>query len=146
MPTVADETWSPLNSGGYCLRSSLLALGRLGRAERDEVESAGLADQLADGLWVGDTRQLDDDAVGALGGDDRLGDARGVHAALDDVLDDAHVAGGRCLALDRQRLVFDAQATLEVEAQLRHDRPPRPVGALRVGKGESGEEIDEEGC
>ena len=127
------------------LEVEVLALGDLGRPERDEVEPAGLADELAHGLGIGDARQLDDDAVGALGGDDRLGDAGRVHAALDDVLDDRHVAGGRRLALDRQRLVLDAQAALEVEAQLRLDRPPRPVGALRVGKLESGEEIDDEG-
>ena len=85
---------------------------------------------LRDRLGIGDARQLDDDAVGALGGDDGLGDAGRVHAALDDVLDDGHVGRGRRLALDRQRLVFDAQATLEVEAQLRLDGAPRPVGTL----------------
>ena len=64
----------------------------VGLPERHEVEAAGLADELADGFGVGDARQLDDDAVAALGRDDRLGDAGRVHPALDDVLDDADVA------------------------------------------------------
>ena len=145
VPTVADETWSPLNSGGYVAASIVWPLGHLRRPERDEVEAAGLADEPADGLGVGDARQLDDDAVGALGRDDGLGDAGRVDPALDDVLDDRHVAGGRLLALDGDRLVLDAETARQVEAELRLDRPPGAVGTVGVGQLEARPEVDRQG-
>ena len=40
-------------------------------AEWDELELAGLADELADGLGVGHARQFDDDPIGPLDDDDR---------------------------------------------------------------------------
>ena len=67
MPTVADETWSPLNSGGSAWVEDLVLVVRLGRAERDEIEAAGLADELADRFRIGDAGQLDDDAVACPG-------------------------------------------------------------------------------
>ena len=51
VPTVADATWSPLNSGGYSAFEveDLAGRGIVGVwPERDEVEPAGLADELAD--------------------------------------------------------------------------------------------------
>ena len=121
-----------------------LALGRARGPERDEVEAAGLADELAHGVGVGDARQLDDDAVVALGHHDGLGDAGRVHPALDDVLDDRHVGGGRRLALDLLRLVLDAQAAGQVEAQLRLDGTTAGRGGA-VRKREVREEVDDEG-
>ena len=44
-----------------------------------------------------------------------------------------------------KRLVFDAQAALEIEAQLRLDPAPAAVDALRVGHGEPREEVHEQG-
>ena len=140
-PTEADAIWSPLNSGGVPLadrsRTWPSLAGR--RAERDEVEPAGLADELADGVDVRDARQLDDHAVAALGQDDRLRHAGRVHAPLDDVLDDAHGRCGRRLAVLGQRLVLDAEAALQVEPELGLDRARlRPAldesGSLRPGK------------
>ena len=102
-------------------------------AERDEVEAAGLADEPADGVRVRDAGQLDDDAVGALGRDHRLGDAGRVHPALDDLADDLEVLGSRDLVADLLRLVLDAEAALEVEAELRLDRP-LAVGGRASGR------------
>ena len=103
----------------------------LGAAERDEVEPAGRADELADRVGIGDARQLDDDAVGALGRDDRLRHAGRVDAALDDLADDLEVLGPRDLVADLLRLVFDPEAALEVEAQLRLERA-LAIGGRRI--------------
>ena len=81
----------------------------------------------------------------ALGDDDRLGHAGRVHAPLDDVLDDRHVGRGRRLAVDGHGLVLDAEAALQVEPELGLDRPPRAVGARRVGQLEAREEVDDQG-
>src|SRR3990170_4643945 len=59
--------------------------------DRDEVEAAGLANELTDGRSVGDARQLDDDAIRAARDDDRLGHAGRVHPGLDDLADDLEV-------------------------------------------------------
>ena len=152
--TVRPPLWSwPIEADGDLVAAEQrgrlgevedLSLRRAGGAERDEVEAAGLADELADRVGVGDARQLDDDAVVALGDHDGLRDAGRVHPALDDVLDDRHVRGGRRLAVDLLRLVLDAQAAGQVEAQLRLDRTaPRRGRAVRSG--EVREEVDDEG-
>ena len=144
MPTVADDTWSPLKSGGVCLRSRTWPAGDLGLAERDEIEAAGLADELADGFRIGDAGELDDDAVGALGDDDRLGDAGLVHPPFDDVLDDRHVAGRRRVALDRDGLIFDPKTARQVEPELGLDRAPA-IGGRGIGETESRPEVDDQG-
>ena len=91
---AAEQRW-------VLLRVEDLVGRGLGRPEGNEVEQAGLADQVADGLGVRDAGQLDDDAVLALGRDHGLGDASGVDPALDDILDDGHV--GRRSAPGRRR-------------------------------------------
>ena len=81
----------------------------------------------------------------ALDDDDRLRHAGRVHAALDDVLDDAHALGGRRDAVLGQRLVLDPQAALQVEAELRVDGAPLTVRGRGVGQAKVREEVDEEG-
>ena len=112
-------------------------------AERDEVEPAGLLDELADGVRVGDAGQLDDDPIGALGRDERLGDPGRIDPALHDLADDLEVFRWWGLVPNGEGLVFDAEAALEVQAQLRLDGPIRARG--RVGQGEPGDEVDDEG-
>src|SRR6185295_1190489 len=121
----------------------LVVLVLLDGSERHEVEAAGLADEAADGVRVGDARQLHDDPVGALRRDHRLRDAGGIDPVLDDPPDDLEVRLTRNLLADLLRLVFDPKAALQVEAQLRLDRTAAAV--RRVGEGQSGNEIDDEG-
>ncbi len=122
-----------------------LALLDLGLAERHEVESTGLSDEGPDRVGIGNARHLHHDAVGSLGRHDRLRDAASVDPALDDVLDDGHVARAWLLALDRLGLVLDPQSAFQVEPELRADLSPAPVGARGVGHGQSGEEVHEQG-
>ena len=88
--------------------------------------------------------QLDDDAVGALGRDDRLRHAGRVHPPLDDLADDLEVLGSRNLVADLLRLVLDAEPALEVQAELGLDRS-LAVGRRRVGDPKAGSEDDDEG-
>src|SRR4029079_15257839 len=80
------------------------------------------AHERADRVGVGDARELDDDAVGALGRDDRLGHACRVDAALDDLADDLEGLRPGRLVADRLRLVLDPETALEVQPELRLER------------------------
>ncbi len=112
-------------------------------AEGHEVEASRLADEPPDRVRVGDAGQFDDDAVGALRRDQRLGDAGRVDPALDDVADDIEVLGPRDLVADLLRLVLHAEAALEVQSELRFDRA-LAVGGLAVGHAQAGDEVDDE--
>ena len=145
VPTVAEATWSPLNSGGNCLRSScwpsVTWVEPSGTKSSRPVWPTSLRTASGSVTPGSSTTTRSAPWVVTTGSETPVVFTRRSTMSLMT----RHVAGRRRLALDRQRLVFDAQAALEVEAQLRLDRPPRPVGALRVGKLEPGEEIDEEG-
>jgi len=102
-------------------------------------------DEAPDRVDVRDPRQLDDDAVVTLDDDDGLGDAGRVHAPLDDVLDHAERLTRRLDAILGKCLVLDPQSALEVETELRLDRPPRAIGRGRIGDPKIREEDDDQG-
>ena len=143
-PIVALDSSSPLKSGGNSSRSMTSPAFFVDRAEGDEIEAPGLADEAADGVRIGDAGQLDDDPVGALRRDDRLGDAGRVHPPLDDLADDLEVLGSRDLVADLLRLVLDAETAAEVEAEPRLDQP-LTVGGRAVWHAEARNEVDDEG-
>ena len=130
---------------GKLLQIQHLAGGGLSLTKWDEVELTGLADESAHGIDVRNAGQLDHDAVRALYDDDGLRNAGRVHAALHDVLDDAHALRGRRDAVLGERLVLDPQATLEVEPELRLDKAPLAVARRRIGQAEVREEDDQQG-
>ena len=145
-PIDALDTSLPGNSGGKRLEVDGLALAHLRRPEGNEVESSGLAHQLADRVGIGHARELDDDPVRALRLDDGLRHAGRVHAILDDVADHAQRSGVRLHAVDLLRQVFDAESALEVEPELRLELAPAAGVGVAAGDGGIGEEVDEEGC
>ena len=130
----------PAEQGRKLLLVDRVALVLLGRAERDELEQARLAHEAADRVRIGNAGQLDDDPVAALDGDHRLRDTRRVDPVLDDRPDDFEVLGPGRLALDRERLVLDAQSALQVEPDLRLEDA---IGLPRHGQARN--EIDDEG-
>ena len=120
---VAREQHTVHGGRGVALRverllRQLLAGDGRGLAERDEVEPARRAHEVADLVGVLDARHLDDDPVVALDHDLGLGDTRLVDAVDDDLAQDVQVIARRRLALGRQHLVLDPQAALQIETQL----------------------------
>ena len=116
----------------------------LGWRKRDEVELARLDEERPDLVRVLGVRQVDEDAVRALGLDDRLGDPGRVDPVLDDRLRGGKCTRIRLLATGGLKAVHDLEAADQVEAQLRvHD--PRPaVGVAEVRDGQLWPEVDDE--
>ena len=154
MEGLALSIWSPLNSGSSGVGSGWPSTAWLGPGDvrgavaltrqRNEVQAAGLADQPTDGLGIRDARELDDDAVAALGLDDRLGHAGRVDAPLDDVADRREVTDSGRPPVLGQRLVLDPEPALQVQPELglEESRAARRIADRRDPK--TGEEDDDE--
>ena len=118
----------------------LVELGRDGH----ELEDAGRADEAPQLVLVLGARQLDRDAVLTLGDDDRLRDADGVDAVLDDrarLLEDVR---RHRLCIGRHDLVLAAQAADEVEAEARLEHLSRLAAESRQGQDGGGERQHED--
>ena len=90
---MADWIWSPLNSGGLASRSRTWPSCDLSLPSGTKSSWPVWPTRRRTASTIRDARAARRRAVAALGRDDRLGDAGRVDAALDDVLDDAHVSG-----------------------------------------------------
>jgi len=89
------------------------------RLEVVELEHRRLADQVGGLALVVDAGELDDDLIGALLSDLRLGDAELVDPVAHDVDRPVDVRRGQLVTLRWDRFQDDLEATLQVEAQRR---------------------------
>jgi hypothetical protein len=88
------------------------------RRERDEVKATGCAEKGTDGVWITDTWELYDDAVAPLRLHERLRNAGGVHAALDDVSDGRDIRWRSDHVANWLYLILNAESAAQVKAEL----------------------------